>query len=800
MKRILIVDDNDQNIYLLNTILSNNGFEVISASNGEEALEIARKDPPDLIISDILMPRMDGFLLCRNWMSDSNLSSSPFVFYTATYTTVEDEELAKSLGATAYIRKPSEPDEFLRTIRSVVERHQAGNIKIPDVPELAKETFLREYNEVLIKKLQDKILEVATVNQQLQLSEEKYRNIVETALEGIWIIDENQKTTFVNNKMAEMLGYSVYEIIGKPLYAFMDEEGRAIADQNLEDRRKGIKEQHDFKFLRKDGKTLFALLSTKPIYDEDKNYIGALAMVTDIRKRVVAQKAQRKAEERYRKIFDGAVEGIYQSTPDGKLTVANQAMANILGYESPRELIDSISSIDEQIYVDPKSRQHYKKILERDGFVQGFEVELVRKDGGVIWVSDHTRIVKNAKGKTIYYEGIMEDLTEKKKLQEHLMHSQKMEAIGTLAGGVAHDFNNLLTVILGYSDLILRQPDQPESIREKVQTIRATAEHAATITSQLLLFSRPQLIKPKIIDVNAVVKDVEKMLARLIGEDIEVIIRLDDDSVEIRADAAQMGQVLVNLAVNARAAMPNGGKLTIETKRVELTEDYVKQHDIGINGGSYVILSVSDDGIGMDVETKLRIFEPFFSTKPKGQGTGLGLSTVYGVINQWGGSLWVHSELGIGTTFNIYLPEVARSPDEIEESHPAIQLSVGNETILIVEDDEQLRSLTKELLTEVGYEVIVAVNGAEALPIYQERSEQIDMVMTDVVMPQMGGRELADRLRTNYPNVKILFVSGYTNEAVVHHDVDDVFFLQKPYTAIGLTRKVKQVLEYSDES
>jgi PAS domain S-box-containing protein len=387
------------------------------------------------------------------------------------------------------------------------------------------------------------------------------------------------------------------------------------------------------------------------------------------------------------------------------------------------------------------------------------------------------------------------DITRRKQLEEQLLQSQKMEAVGRLAGGIAHDFNNLLTTINGYSELTLRQLAPGDPLHNNVEEIRKAASRAASLTSQLLAFSRRQVLQPKVLDLNAVVSDTGKMLRRLIGEDIELVTILDSEAGRVKADPHQIEQVLMNLAVNARDAMPDGGQLIIETMNVELDEEYAGQH-ISIRPGPYVMLAVSDTGDGMDEETQSRIFEPFFTTKERGRGTGLGLSTVYGIVKQSDGYVWVYSEPGRGTTFKIYLPRVEEEIEAIEPSAAPTDLLWGTETILLVEDEEGVRKITREALELNGYRVLEAAGGAEAQVICKLHEGRIDLMVTDMIMPQMSGRELAERLASLRPEMKVLYISGYTENAVLQQGLEaGMAFLQKPFTLEALTQKVREVLD-----
>jgi two-component system cell cycle sensor histidine kinase/response regulator CckA len=390
------------------------------------------------------------------------------------------------------------------------------------------------------------------------------------------------------------------------------------------------------------------------------------------------------------------------------------------------------------------------------------------------------------------------DVTEGRKIEAQLRHAQKMEAIGRLAGSVAHDFNNLLSVILGYSSMLLSDLKPVDPIRADIDLIRVAGEKAAALTRQLLAFSRQQVLAPKVLDLNELVQDAERMLRRLLGEDIQLVMLYDKNLSRVRVDPGQIDQVVMNLALNARDAMPTGGKLTIETKDVFLDAAYAADH-LEVTPGPYVMLAVSDTGVGMDRETQLRIFEPFFTTKEVGKGTGLGLATVFGIVRQSGGSIWVYSELGAGTTFKVYLPRATQG----ELPGPPVFVEPvslrGTETILLVEDQDEVRRVAQEILSRYGYHVIAAQNAGEALLSCERHPRTIHLLLTDVVMPQMSGRELAVRLETVRPDMKVLYMSGYTDNAIVHHGILDsgIAYVQKPLVPETLARRVREVLDQS---
>src|SRR5437660_2828347 len=432
---------------------------------------------------------------------------------------------------------------------------------------------------------------------------------------------------------------------------------------------------------------------------------------------------------------------------------------------------------------------------KRAGRLDNFEIKWKRKDLTFITVRLSGRAVTSGDEPGGFLEVIAEDVTEKRVLEDQFRQAQKMEAVGRLAGGVAHDFNNLLLVISGYTEVLLEQLDPNSPLHQKAEAIQQAADRATTLTRQLLAFSRKQLLELKVVDLNTIVSDMDRLLSPLIGENIELMTRLAAGVGRTRADAGQIEQVLMNLVVNAKDAISNGGKISIQTANVHLDDSYRREHKY-INPGPYVMISVTDTGLGMDKETQSRIFEPFFTTKEKGKGTGLGLSTVYGIVKQSGGYVFAQSEVGQGTTFRIYLPQVEGAADTIGPAKTASTETGGSETVLLVEDEESVRQLVRETLESKGYTVMEAENGEEGLKIAESHNGPIHMMITDVVMPGISGRELAKRLMQVRPETKVLYLSGYTEDAIVHQGVLETgtAFLQKPFTLQTLSRKVREVL------
>ena len=510
-----------------------------------------------------------------------------------------------------------------------------------------------------------------------------------------------------------------------------------------------------------------------------------------------AQENLRRSELNFRSLVTNAPYGICRCDSTGKILDANPAFLELLGHSSPDELIgEHIFGL----YAEHDKWFDLADFLRSSEPFKGLNAEWKRKNNTTTVVRVSGRSVLNG-GEGVVFELFAEDITERRALEQQLRQSQKMEAVGRLAGGIAHDFNNLLMVILGYSEFLLERLGAEPHLRGPAQEISSAAERASSLTRQLLAFSRKQMLAPRIVNLNDVATENIKMLTRMIGEDIDLVMVPAQNVWPIRADAGQIDQVIMNLAVNARDAMPSGGKLTIETSNVTLDEEYARFH-APLRPGDYVMLAISDTGVGMDTDTQSHIFEPFFTTKgPK--GTGLGLSTVYGIVKQSGGYIWVYSELGRGTTFKIYMPRVASigEPAAAQVAAPVEYRKVepGTETILLVEDEANLRYLARQYLEKQGYKVIEAADGAVAMQIAVAHEATIHLLLTDVIMPGMNGRELAQRIAEIRPNVKILYMSGYTENVIGHNGMLDagIRLLQKPFNLRDLKSKVREVLDAS---
>ncbi|MBI5342693.1 MAG: PAS domain S-box protein [Deltaproteobacteria bacterium] len=510
-----------------------------------------------------------------------------------------------------------------------------------------------------------------------------------------------------------------------------------------------------------------------------------------------AEERRKQSEEALQRLataVEQSVEAIFITDPEGTIEYANPAFERITGYP-PEEVIGRTPRI---LKSGKHGEEFYRELwatIKRGDVWKGTIINQ-RKDGSLYEEEAILSPVRDSSGRLMNFVAVKRDVTDERKMEEQFRQSQKMEAVGKLAGGIAHDFNNLLTAITGYSELALNRMADEDPLRGHIQEIRGVARRAAALTRQLLAFSRRQILQPKVLDLNTVVTDIDQMLRRLIGEDINLLTFLESDLWRVKADPGQISQVLMNLAVNARDAMPSGGKLTIETSNVDIDEAYTRGHAT-MRPGAHVMIAMSDTGVGMNQETLSRIFEPFFTTKEMGKGTGLGLSTVYGIVKQSGGHIWVYSEPGRGTTFKIYLPRVEEAAEAPEPAPDRTGRIEGSETVLLVEDEEAVRMLVREILERYGYTVLAASNGEEALLASDRHEGKIHLMLCDVVMPGMSGVQLSRKIASSRPEMKVLYMSGYTDNAIVHHGVLDpgTAFIEKPFSPDSLARKVRAVLD-----
>ncbi len=725
MPTILVVDDRALNRELIVSLLGYENHRVIEAADGAEGLQKTRVERPDLIITDIVMPTMDGFEFVQKLRADPSLTHIPVIFYTATYIEREARSLARACNVHYVITKPSDPQKILDAVA------MALGSKPPLAPPPLPVEGIPSPSDVLADKLLERSRELECMSQRLTA-------LIEVGLE------------FTSQREPELLlqncCHSSRKIIGAKYSAV------AILDGN--------------------GDRLSYLLGSGM-----DPAIAAAAGTPDWTRGVIAEILRTKRPCRVRDISaEPSTLGLAPGHPQIKnfIGVPIQSVDDVYGWLSLADKLgaEEFSEQDERVAATLAAQVAacYKKAQLYDE------------------LQSHS-------------SRLMREMEERKKLEQQLLQSQKMEAVGQLAGGIAHDFNNLLTIITGYSELILNRLPSGDGVREKMEEIKTAADRAASLTRQLLAFSRRQVLQPRVVDLNQIVANTDRMLRRLIGEDIDLVALCPPGVGRVKVDPGQIEQVIMNLAVNARDAMPQGGKLTIETANVELDGAYASNH-VAVKSGPYVMLAVSDTGHGISPETQARIFEPFFTTKEQNKGTGLGLSTVYGIVKQSGGNIWVYSEPGKGATFKIYLPRVEEAPQPKTEVETAPATLRGTETVLLVEDEAAVRLLVRGVLEENGYHVLDAGSGAEALVMANNSKQPIHLLVTDVVMPGMSGREVAQQVTLAHPETKVLFMSGYTDDAIVRHGVleSSAAFVQKPFTPDNLLRKIREALDLKPHS
>jgi PAS domain S-box-containing protein len=621
------------------------------------------------------------------------------------------------------------------------------------------------------------------------LAEERrlLRTLIDNMPDRIYVKDAKSRWVVANRALAELVGAKTpEELLGKTDFDFFPKDLAAafFSDEQAVIQSGQALVNHEERAVAATGNTRWTSTSKVPWRDKLGQVIGIMGIGHDITQR-------KSAEEKFHQAFNASPEPITISTlSEGRYVDVNESFLRASGYR--REEVIGQTSLDLKIWEKPEDRARLLDKLLEQGSVRDMETAFRTKSGEQrVWLHSINRIDLDGQECVISSQ---KDVTEQKTLEKQLRQAQKMEAVGQLSGGIAHDFNNLLGVIIGYSELLEEQLGENHKQQKNVGEIKKAGQRAASLTRQLLAFSRQQVLEPRVLNLNVVVAETEKMLQRLIGEHIELATCLAADLGQVKADPGQIEQVMMNLVVNARDAMPEGGRLTVETCNAELDEAYAFQNAPTIPG-RYVALLVTDTGVGMDVATQAHIFEPFFTTKEVGKGTGLGLATVYGVVKQSGGYIWVYSEPGIGSTFKVYLPRVDAPVEKSGVSSGESTPEGGTETILLVEDEDSLRTLTRTLLEQGGYTVLEANGGNEAMEIARQHGEPIDLLLTDMVMPGMGGTEVARNLVLIHPESKVMFMSGYTSFTRRGMLDPDAILLQKPFTRDALLSKLRKMLD-----
>ncbi len=620
------------------------------------------------------------------------------------------------------------------------------------------------------------------------------QGITEGTTDAVFVKDLQGRYLMMNSAGARFVGRSVDDVLGKDdTELFSPEVGRKIMQHDREVIESGVTQTYEEPATAA-GVTRTYLATKGPYRDPSGTVIGLLGICRDISDRKRAEEEMRRSQQKLSIHFEHTPLAVVEWDLQFRVTAWNPSAERVFGY-SRQEAVGQHGSFIVPAHFRQYVDQVWQDLINQRGGTRNTN-DNVTKDGRTISCEWYNTPLVDDSGRVLGVASLVQDVTERVALEERLRQSQKMEAVGRLAGGVAHDFNNLLTVILGYSQILAEGVPAGSRLADSTVQIKSAADKASGITRQLLAFSRKQVLSPRVINLNDIMLNLDSLLRRLIGEDIEVLTVPDNTLGSVKADPGQIEQVIMNLALNARDAMPRGGKLTLETSNALLDESYARRHQPAVPG-RYVMLAVSDTGHGMSAETQARIFEPFYTTKEVGKGTGLGLSMVYGIVKQSGGYIWVYSEPDRGTTFKIYLPRVDQAVESSTADQRPKNVQRGTETILLVEDDAQLRQLSSSVLAHCGYKMLVAASPEEGLAICKENHRDIRLLITDVVMPRMNGRQLAEQVIQVSPNVRVLYMSGYTSNAIVHYGVLDpgLWFLPKPFTLSSLVAKVREVLD-----
>ncbi|MFN3652135.1 MAG: response regulator [Armatimonadota bacterium] len=815
--RILIAEDSRTQAEELRSLLEDVGFEVEVGTNGREALEMLERSRPDMILSDLFMPEMDGFAFCQAVKSRDETRRIPFILLTQ-LNTPGGIAIGLQHGADDFVPKPYDEDLLLERVRALLAANDGSETRAdPGLGQLPLEraSLLLDQRE-----------------QALRTSHAFLEQLV-AGSPGIILRAETRlrRISYISPNIEALLGFAPEEVLRSSDFladrihpdekvqvltslhgAYLTSEDGWRTECRLQHQDGSyhwfyISARFDESATGGSSPPLVAHLLNIDVRKEAEARIQSLNKTLELRVQertadaeararelAASEEALRQSNAALRTLIAGAPLAIVGFDPEGRVTQWNPAAEQMLGWNEAEVLGRKPP------FIPAYAGEEFQELLRvsaEGGRLRNVERRRERKDGTPIDLSLWTAPLW-ADGRILGVISMMEDVTQRKQLEEQLRQTQKMEAFGQLAGGIAHDFNNMLAVISGYSEVLAMLPGIEGNAREFVDEIHAAAERAAALTRQLLAFSRKQVLEPKTVDLSALVEGTVRMLRRLIGEDIAVRTRSEPELGKVRADPGQIEQVLMNLVVNARDAMPRGGSLLITASNAEISEES-RPPGSPVPPGAYVQLSVTDSGCGMSKEVLAQLFEPFFTTKEPGKGTGLGLATVYGIVTQSEGYITVESEPGQGTTFRIYLPRVDAA-DGGEETGRRTAAAGGVETILLVEDEPSVRQLVNTLLQSQGYTVLEATNPGDALRICERYTGTIHLLLTDVVMPGMSGRELHEHLRQAYPPLRVLFMSGYMDDAVLRHGVltDDADFIQKPFAAASLAGKLREVLDRPD--
>jgi PAS domain S-box-containing protein len=778
---VLIIDDEKPIRQSIRFYLEDYDYEVLEAENGRIGLERFHAESPDLVIVDLRMPEVDGLEVLSTITEKS--PDTPIIVMSGTGL-VGDAVEALHRGAWDYLFKPF---ENLTVLHHAVE-------KALERTRLLQEN--REYQEHLEEQVARRTEQLEITSLELRVSEEKYRLLVENQQDMIVKFGLDGRLLFVSPSYCKSFGKTQEELEGESFVALIHEEDRQRVDAAI----LAVYEPPYTSYVENRAMTVDGIRwqawQNTAVLDKKNNVTAIMAVGRDVTERKQAE-AER---ERLEMAVEQASEVIIITDTQGTITYVNPAFERVTGYQKEEIIGKNTRLMKSGQQQDDFYRQLWKTISSGKNWTGRF---INRKKDGTLYTEDATiSPIRSSSGEIVNYVAVKRDITKELKLEAQIQLAKKMEAIASLTGSIAHDFNNLLTVINGHAEITMIKAEKGQDLRKDIQAILQAGERAEHLTRQLLAFSRKQIYKPRVIDINQVLRQMEHILHRLIGEDILLEMHLPDDVPPVEADPGQIEQILTNLVVNARDAIyekkedRREKRIIIETARSLLDDSFVTEHP-GSRTGLHVYLSINDTGIGMNRETQDKIFEPFFTTKERGKGTGLGMSTVYGFVKQNNGTIYVSSEPGLGTSFTIYWPstEETRKPEFIAKSD-ADELT-GNETILLVEDEEAVRNFAGATLDELGYRVFKAPNGKKALRLLEENQLTPDLLITDLTMPEMNGRELAKKLKENQPLIKILIASGYSDNLDIYDEniEEEVHLIWKPYSFKTLARKVRKVLD-----
>jgi two-component system, cell cycle sensor histidine kinase and response regulator CckA len=795
MKILIVEDDVDSRILLERALLSQ-GYAVDSAANGIEALDKANLSPPDLIVSDIMMPEMDGFELCRKVKTDERLRTIPFVYYTATFIEPKDEKLAMSLGASHFLIKPMAPEDLFIAIKKIINEHQQNRLHVPAQPLAGTEELTAMQLEALARKLDKKVRELEEERENLRQAEAHLKTLIHTIPDVVWLKNPDGVYMACNRRMEHFLGAKEADIIGKTDYDFID--------KNLADffRRKDCETIAADKPSINEGEVTFAedghreLLETikTPMYDEQGRLIGLLGIGHNITARRQAQEKLRESEERFRQAIEFSPVPMAIATTDGRFLYRNREFPLRYGYtleDTPSIEQWALLAFPERAYRESCLAQWNEDVvqaLRAGGATPTREYTITSKDGTLRQVEIVTRPLHDMS------VSVLNDVTERRALESQLRQAQKMEAIGQLAGGIAHDFNNILSAIIGFTDLSLRQTTNNPALHNDLTEVRKAADRATDLVRHILTFSRKQHQEKLPLQAFLIVKEALKLLRASIPSTIEIRQDIASKSA-ILADPTQIHQMVMNLCTNAYHAMKEkGGVMAVTLCETDINQAGVDS-GIEIPPGRYLKLSVSDTGCGMNSDTLSRIFEPYFTTKEKDMGTGLGLAVVHGIVKEHQGRISVYSEPGLGTTFNVYLPMIYETVMEAAHA-PVPPRARANERIMVVDDEVSIRDMISRFLTNAGYRVDLFANGGEAWAALQGNPAAWDLLLTDQTMPEMTGDVLAAKTLELKPDMPVIICSGFNESltGVCERVLGVKAFLQKPVDPSVLLMEMAKAL------